>query len=104
MKKLKKALVVCSILAGVGFSSTFNASRAEAAGKWVYQYTVEPYSFYKNSATGKVKMVQTTSTWNHTINNIIGGWVTKSNTNYPYKKPTPIYTGPKNPEYNPYRY
>ncbi|MFU2206810.1 hypothetical protein [Streptococcus pluranimalium] len=43
-------------------------------GCWKYAYTAAPYSFYKHTATGEWKMVQTTSNLNHTVNTVIGGW------------------------------
>lgn len=45
-----------------------------AKGCWKYIYTADPYSFFKHTKTGQWRMIQTTSTLNHTTNTIIGGW------------------------------
>lgn len=44
-------------------------------GCWEYKYTADPYSFFKHTGTGQWRMVQTTSTVNHTVNTMIGGYV-----------------------------
>lgn len=49
--------------------------RRASGGRWVYKYTVEPFAFYYNSTTKKWKMVQVTSTLNHVVNTMIGGYV-----------------------------
>ena len=57
-------------------------------GRWVYKYTVDPYSFYQNSATGEWRTLQTTSTVNHTVNTVVNGVVTHSSSwPVPYYNP-----------------
>lgn len=59
-------------------------------GKWIYQYTIDPFSFYKNSATGKWRTVQTTSTITHTAHTVVEGNVTHS-TSWPVPYYNPAY-------------
>lgn len=57
-------------------------------GKWIYQYTIDPFSFYRNSVTGKWRTVQTTSTITHTAHTVIEGNVTHSSSwPVPYYNP-----------------
>lgn len=59
-------------------------------GRWVYKYTVDPFSFYQNSVTGEWRTLQTTSTVDHTVYTVVNGVVTRSTS-----WPTPYY----NPAY-----
>ncbi|MCO4526346.1 hypothetical protein Si107_01688 [Streptococcus infantarius subsp. infantarius] len=59
-------------------------------GRWIYKYTVDPFSFYQNSVTGEWRTLQTTSTVDHTVYTIVNGVVTRSTS-----WPTPYY----NPAY-----
>lgn len=55
------------------------------AGKscWEYKYTADPYSFYRHTASGEWRLVQTTSSLSHTVNTVVGGWAgAKSATMY----------------------
>lgn len=57
-------------------------------GKWIYKYTIEPYRYYQHSGTGQWRMIQTTSTVNHTVNTIVNGIATNSSSwPIPYYNP-----------------
>lgn len=47
-------------------------------GKWLYKYTIAPYSYYQHSGTGQWRMLQTTSTVKHTVNTVVNGVATHS--------------------------
>lgn len=58
------------------------------SGKWIYKYTIDPYSYYQHSGTGQWRMLQTTSIVNHTVNTIVNGVVTHSSSwPVPYYNP-----------------
>jgi hypothetical protein len=89
--KLKRKIIFALTLLLVGLSinlissSVVNATTS-SSGKWVYQYTVDPYSFYRNSKTGKIRYIQTTSTVTHVIN-LVGSLGYGSSTSYLYYNP-----------------
>lgn len=57
-------------------------------GKWIYKYTIDPYSYYQHSGTGQWRMLQTTSAVNHTVNTVVNGVVTHSSSwPIPYYNP-----------------
>lgn len=58
-----------------------------AVGYWKYKYTAEPYAFYQHTSTKKWKVVQVTSTMNHLVNTMIGGWVGAPAWNVSYNPP-----------------
>ncbi|MGL9971868.1 hypothetical protein [Enterococcus sp. DIV1420a] len=58
-----------------------------AKGYWKYKYTAEPYAFYQHTTTKKWKMVQVTSTTNHLVNTMIGGWAGAPSWNISYNPP-----------------
>lgn len=47
---------------------------AKKKGHWKYMYTAEPYAFYRNTKTKQWKMVQVTSTTQHVVNTMVGGY------------------------------
>ena len=64
------------------------ANTSGNAGKWIYKYTIDPYSYYQHSGTGQWRMLQTTSTVNHTVNTVVNGVVTHSSSwPVPYYNP-----------------
>ncbi|MGT2732824.1 hypothetical protein [Streptococcus ruminantium] len=65
-----------------------DARGGSTLGRWEYMYTIEPFAFFKNTKTGAITNVQVTSTVEHTVNNIVNGWVTRGpNYNFPYYNP-----------------
>ena len=66
------------------------ANTSGNAGRWIYRYTIDPYSYYQHSGSGQWRMLQTTSTVNHTVNTIVNGVATNSSS-----WPIPYY----NPEF-----
>lgn len=62
------------------------------SGCWKYLYTIEPYSYYQHTGTGKLTSLQTTSTVNHTVNTVIGGWATHSSS-WPIPTYNPAFAG-----------
>ena len=58
------------------------AKKKKKKGHWVYLYTIDPYSFYRNTATHEIHIIQTTSTIDHLIHTSIEGSTTHS-TSYP---------------------
>lgn len=58
---------------------------SKKTNEWKYMYTVEPYSFYKNSE-GKIRVVQTTPTTEHVVNTVFNGVFTNSSS-----WPIPVY-------------
>lgn len=43
-------------------------------GRWEFKYTAEPYAFFYNAARDEWKMVQITSSTQHTINVMVDGY------------------------------
>lgn len=62
------------------------------SGCWKYLYTIEPYSYYRHTGTGKLTRLQTTSTVNHTVNTIVGGWAAHSSS-WPIPTYNPAFAG-----------
>lgn len=89
---MKKIIVIVVLFTGLVFLSTpnvlaeemnnltitqtqTNVFSGEYGGTWVYQYTAEPYAFYKHTGTGQWKAVQVTPNWEHAKNVVVNGWI-----------------------------
>ena len=70
---------------------TKKSRRKRKKGKWIYKYTVDPYSFFENSVTHKIRIVQTTSTVDHVVHTVIEGVTTHSSPFFPSMYYNPAY-------------
>lgn len=61
----------------------YNAFKLKHAENiFLYKYTVDPYSFFENSVTHKIRIVQTTSALDYVVHTAIEGVTTHSSSMY----------------------